>query len=91
MKYIKTFMEIGINDVAVVGGKNASLGEMYTALSEHGVNVPYGFATTAEAYQLYLQQNDLTAEINRLLDELDVHDVIALSKTGQLIRSMILH
>ncbi len=91
MKYIKTFSEIGINDVATVGGKNASLGEMYSALSEHGVNVPYGFATTAEAYKLYLQQNQLTAEINRLLDELDVHDVIALSKTGQLIRSMVLH
>ena len=91
MKFIKTFSEIGINDVATVGGKNASLGEMYSALSEHGVNVPYGFATTAEAYKLYLQQNQLTAEINRLLDELDVNDVIALSKTGKLIRSMILH
>lgn len=91
MKYIKTFTEVGINDVATVGGKNASLGEMYSALSEQGVNVPYGFATTADAYQLYLQHNNLSAEINRLLDELDVHDVIALSKTGQLIRSMILH
>ena len=91
MKYIKTFMEISIDDVAIVGGKNASLGEMYSALSEHGVNVPYGFATTSEAFQLYLQQNNITAEINRLLDELDVHNVIELSKTGQLIRSMILH
>lgn len=91
MKYIKTFMEVGINDVATVGGKNASLGEMYSSLSEQGVNVPYGFATTAEAYQFYLQHNNLSTEINRLLNDLDVSNVIELSKTGQEIRSMILH
>lgn len=91
MKYIKTFLEVGINDVAIVGGKNASLGEMYSSLSGQGVNVPYGFATTAEAYQFYLQHNNLSTEIYRLLNDLDVDNVIELSKTGQEIRSMILH
>ncbi|MDH5517860.1 MAG: phosphoenolpyruvate synthase [Gammaproteobacteria bacterium] len=91
MKYIKTFAEIGINDVAIVGGKNASLGEMYSALSEQGVNVPYGFATTAEAYRLILQENDIKEKIQAALLQLDVHDVIALSKTGKNIRNMILH
>ncbi|MDH5393041.1 MAG: phosphoenolpyruvate synthase [Gammaproteobacteria bacterium] len=91
MKYIKTFAEIGINDVALVGGKNASLGEMYSVLSEQGVNVPFGFATTSEAYRLILVENKIKQKIDDALQELDVHNVIELSKTGKLIRNMILH
>jgi len=91
MKYIKTFDEVGIKDVAIVGGKNASLGEMYTALADEGVNVPFGFATTSGAYQHFLEHNALKADIDSLLDQLDVHDVIKLSETGKQIRSMILH
>jgi len=91
MKYIKTFAEVGINDVPLVGGKNASLGEMYSAMAGEGINVPYGFATTSEAYQYYLSENNLTEEINQLLDNLDVHNISDLVNTGKKIRSMILH
>lgn len=91
MKYIKTFDEVGIDDVALVGGKNASLGEMYTALAAEGVNVPYGFATTSGAYQHFLEENKLRQEIDQLLDQLDINDVVALASTGKQIRSMIMH
>lgn len=91
MKYIKTFDEVGINDVPEVGGKNASLGEMYTALAGEGVNVPFGFATTSNAYHHYLSENNLTDKVFELLDQLDMQDVVKLSQTGKQIRSMILH
>lgn len=91
MKYIKTFAEVGINDVPVVGGKNASLGEMYSGLSEEGINVPYGFATTSEAYHFFLRENNLVSAISQLLDKLDVHSIKDLTQTGKQIRSMILH
>lgn len=90
MKYIKTFAEIGINDVDIVGGKNASLGEMYSGLAEQGVNVPYGFATTSEAYRLILTENNLKEKIEKCLDELDANDVVALAKTGKQIRGMVM-
>nr|WP_041934825.1 PEP/pyruvate-binding domain-containing protein [Cyclobacterium marinum] len=57
--YIKYFNEIGINDIPQVGGKNASLGEMYQNLSDKGIAVPYGFALTSEAYWDFLDHNDL--------------------------------
>lgn len=91
MKYIKTFAEIGINDVALVGGKNASLGEMYSGLAEEGVNVPYGFATTSEAYHLVLDENNLRKAIENILETLDADNVIELAKVGKQIREMILH
>ena len=53
-EYIRRFRDLGIDDVPLVGGKNASLGEMYQALSDEGVKVPNGFATTAQAYRDYL-------------------------------------
>ncbi|WP_445928509.1 PEP/pyruvate-binding domain-containing protein [Marinomonas sp. TI.3.20] len=56
-KYIRWFEEIGIDDVAQVGGKNASLGEMYQQLTAQGVRVPNGFAVTAEAYRKVLGEN----------------------------------
>ncbi len=77
-------------DVGHVGGKNASLGEMISSLSELGVRVPTGFATTADAYRYFLDSNNLTAEINARLDALDVEDVDALTTTGAEIRSMIM-
>ena len=62
-QYIRFFSEIGIDDVDIVGGKNASLGEMYTELSREGVNIPNGFATTAEAYRDFLDHNELVAPL----------------------------
>jgi pyruvate,water dikinase len=88
-KYVRRFDELGIADVALVGGKNASLGEMYRALSSEGVRVPNGFATTAQAYRDYLEHNGLRERIAQALDGLDVNDVDALAATGALIRGWI--
>ena len=85
-KFIKFFNELGIEDVPEVGGKNASLGEMYRELSEEGVKVPNGFATTAEGYRHYINSNDLQARIAAELDSLDTSDVNKLSEHGAKIR-----
>src|SRR6187402_2716046 len=68
---IKKFAEIYISDVAEVGGKNASLGEMLTRLTAKGINVPDGFATTAFAFWTFIDYNNLRAPITNLLNELD--------------------
>jgi pyruvate,water dikinase len=91
MRYIRRFKQLGINDVAQVGGKNASLGEMYRTLSAQGVKIPDGFATTAEAYRHYIDHNNLHDRIKQLLDKLDSNDVEALATTGARIRSWINH
>ena len=91
MQYIKRFSEIRIQDIPVVGGKNASLGEMYTELSQLGVKVPPGFATTAQAYYYYLDHNHLREEIAALLANLDVKNLQALSQVGAHIRESIIH
>ena len=88
--YIRRFCELGIDDVPLVGGKNASLGEMYQALSGGGVKVPNGFATTAQAYRDYLSHNDLEQRIRESLEALDVNDVDALAITGARIRGWII-
>jgi pyruvate,water dikinase len=79
-----------MEDVARVGGKNASLGELIGSLARLGIKVPNGFATTAEAFRRFLSQDHLDDRIYSLLDELDVADVAALAKAGAQIRSMIL-
>jgi pyruvate,water dikinase len=90
MQFVKHFAELGINDVAIVGGKNASLGEMYRTLSGEGIKVPNGFATTAEAYRLYLDHNGLRERIADTLRQLDTHDVTALQRAGATIRQWLL-
>jgi len=82
------FENLRMTDVAFVGGKNASLGEMISQLP-HGVRVPTGFATTAHAYREFLRHAGLDQRINALLDALDVDDVRALAKTGAEIRAMV--
>ncbi len=89
MKYVKRFAELGINDVPLVGGKNASLGEMYRALSAKGVTVPNGFATTAEAYRHYIDHNGLHERIAKVLETLDTRDVVALARAGAQIRAWV--
>jgi len=91
MQYIRSFNSLGIDDVPIVGGKNASLGEMYRSLTEKGIKIPNGFATTAEAYRDYIKHNDLEGRIRLLLDELDSNDTQALAATGARIRSWINH
>ena len=88
--YIRRFSELGIDDVPLVGGKNASLGEMYQALAGGGVKVPNGFATTAQAYRDYLAHNQLEQPIREALEALDVDDVDALATTGARIRGWII-
>jgi pyruvate,water dikinase len=82
--------ELGMNDVEVVGGKNASLGEMISHLSNLGVSVPGGFATTAAAYREFLRSDGLDQRINALLDQLDVDDIDALASAGAQIRAWVL-
>ncbi|ROR32752.1 phosphoenolpyruvate synthase [Inmirania thermothiophila] len=90
MRYVRRFAELGMQDVPLVGGKNASLGEMYRALSHRGVKVPNGFATTTEAYHHFLDHNGLRRRITEALAALDVEDVRALAETGARIRGWIL-
>jgi len=84
------FDEIGIKDVPLVGGKNASLGEMYRHLTPKGVKVPGGFAVTAEAYRYFLRENHLDEKIRKALEGLDTHDVKDLQERGRKVRNLIL-
>jgi pyruvate,water dikinase len=87
--FVINFDKLGMGDVEVVGGKNASLGEMICNLSSLGVDVPGGFATTAAAYREFLRTNDLDKRINATLDGLDVEDIPALSAAGKQIREWV--
>ena len=68
---IKWFDQIGITDTSIVGGKNSSLGEMYSKLSAKGIEVPNGFATTAFAFEQFLKENNLNASLEELMNQLD--------------------
>ena len=89
-KNILWFKEIEIKDVPLVGGKNASLGEMYSKLTAKGVSVPNGFAITAKAYRDFLARAKLTEKIKKNLKGLNVTDVKALAQAGKKIRTEIL-
>ena len=86
---VRWFDELGVDDVSTVGGKNASLGELYRELSGDGVAVPNGFATTAAAYRHFLEETGLTGFISAALEELDVEDVNSLQRVGRRIRQEI--
>ncbi len=88
--YIVQFSQLGMTDVESVGGKNASLGEMIRQLTDLGVTVPGGFATTATAYRDFLAQGGLDKKIHKVLAELDVDDVVKLARTGAEIRGWIM-
>jgi len=88
--YIVQFSQLGMTDVESVGGKNASLGEMIRQLTDLGVTVPEGFATTATAYRDFLAQGGLDKKIHKILAELDVDDVVKLARTGAEIRGWIM-
>jgi pyruvate, water dikinase len=91
MTYVKWFNEIGIEDVPSVGGKNASLGEMYRNLTAEGVRVPNGFAVTAEAYDALLQANGAVEKLHAQLDTLDPDDVTQLQARGKACREIVYH
>jgi len=85
------FDEVGIGDIPLVGGKNASLGEMIQQLTHKGVNVPNGFATTAYAYRYFIQAAGLEEKLRELFADLDVEDVNNWRERGKKARSLLLH
>ncbi|RLB42342.1 MAG: phosphoenolpyruvate synthase [Deltaproteobacteria bacterium] len=90
-KFILWFEEIGIEDVPLVGGKNASLGEMYQKLHSKGIRVPNGFAITAYAYRYFLKYAGIEDEIRKILKDLDTHDINNLQRKGRQVRDVIRH
>jgi len=88
--YIKKFKEIGIADIAKVGGKNSSLGEMFSKLTSKGIAVPDGFATTTYAFEEFLAQNSLHSKLNDLMHQLDRNNYENLNETGAKARELML-
>lgn len=87
--YIKQLKEVSMQDVAAVGGKNASLGEMLSQLAGKGINVPDGFATTAIAFRLFLQHNNLDQPLDALMRQLDRQQFTNLKETGAKARALL--
>ena len=87
--FVLWFNEIGMDDVPLVGGKNASLGEMYRNLVSEGVNVPGGFAVTAYAYRYLIEQTGIGSSLTELLSDHHVLDLKNLQKTGEKVRKLI--
>ena len=87
--YVIPFSNLGIKDIDMVGGKNASLGEMISNLHASGIRVPNGFATTAKAFNEFLIYNDLVGKIDQKLKNLDVENIPKLTATGAEIRDWI--
>ncbi len=90
MKHILWFKEIRSKDVPSVGGKNASLGEMYSQLTKKGINVPNGFALTSEAYWYYLRYNGIDKKIKEIFSKFKPKSLKSLQETGKNIRELIL-
>lgn len=89
-KHILFFNQINISDIGKVGGKNASLGEMYCQLNPIGINIPNGFAVTAEGYRLFRESNYLEKPLEDLLFSLDKNEYSNLSSIGEKARNLIL-
>lgn len=85
------FEDVGMRDVSLVGGKNASLGEMIQQLTPKGINVPGGFATTAYAYRYFIQQAGLESKLRQLFADLNVEDLSNLRSRGKQARALILN
>jgi pyruvate,water dikinase len=90
MQYVLPFDAVGLSDIDKVGGKNASIGEMLRSLARLDINVPSGFATTADAFREFLHQDGLDARIDTLLKALNVEDLPALAAAGAQIRNWVL-
>src|SRR5918994_3283349 len=87
--WMRWFSEIGVEDVPIVGGKNASLGEMVRELSHLGIRVPEGYAVTADAYRYFLETQELEGPIREILAGLDRDDVEDLTRRSRLIQNLI--
>jgi len=88
-KYIRFFKEIGVGDVALVGGKTSSLGEMYRKLTPQGVKVPNGFAITASAYRYIIDKANAWEDLRKTLDGIDADNVTDLSNRGKEARAIV--
>ena len=88
-KFILWFNEIGLKDVPIVGGKNASLGEMYQKLTTKGINIPNGFAITAHAYRYFLEYSGIDKQISEILKDIDTHNIKDLRERGKKVREII--
>jgi pyruvate,water dikinase len=89
-KFIRWFDDIGLNDVPLVGGKNASLGELFRELTRSGIRVPEGFAITTDAYRHFMNATGLATKISAMLQGLDTSNLADLAKRGRAIRESIL-
>ncbi|MBN2122736.1 MAG: phosphoenolpyruvate synthase [Deltaproteobacteria bacterium] len=89
--FILWFSEIGIEDIPMVGGKNASLGEMYRKLHDEGINIPNGFSITAYAYRYFLKYAGIEEEIKKVLKDLNTRDLDNLMRKGREVRDIIKH
>ena len=84
------FKDIGMKDIALVGGKNAALGEMFSHLTPLGINIPNGFAVTSYAYRLHIEKAGLEKKFRIILKDLDTHNIQNLRDRGKKIRELIL-
>jgi pyruvate, water dikinase len=89
--FVLWFEDVGMGDISLVGGKNASLGEMIQQLTYRGINVPGGFATTAFAYRHFIEQGGLETKLRQLFADLDVEDLNNLRSRGKQARALILN
>lgn len=87
--YILKLSEVGINDIAVVGGKNASLGEMIQNLTSLGVSIPNGFVVTVAAYRKFLEFNNFEAEIKEIVNKIDYEKIESLRRAGNQVRQLL--
>jgi pyruvate,water dikinase len=90
MNYIRRLDSLRLEDIALVGGKNASLGEMISSLKSLGVKVPEGFAVTADGYRLFIKHNGFEPKIRHFFEGVDLTDIEALNRCGDSIRSLML-
>ena len=89
--FVLKFEELKISDVSIVGGKNASLGEMYRSLKKKGILVPNGFAVTAHSYNCFIQEAGIKEKIKDILSDLDTHNTRNLMERGKKVRNLILN
>lgn len=90
MRYTRRLDTLGLDDIALVGGKNASLGEMIGSLRALGVKVPEGFAVTADGYRAFIEHNGFEPQIRALFEGVDITDALALQKCGEAVRTLML-
>ena len=91
MSYTLPLKNVGINDLSLVGGKNASLGEMLQNLTSLGVNIPDGFVVTVNAYYAYLKHNSLDEKVKSIVDSIDYNSIESLRRGGMQIRQSFLN